>query len=917
MILFNYAMVGRTVSHYTIEEKLGEGGMGVVYKARDMRLGRFVALKILPADKVADAERKRRFVQEAKAASALNHPNIITIYDIDQVNGIDFIAMEHVDGKTLDRLIPRNGMRLNEVLKCAIQIAAALTRAHAAGIIHRDIKPGNIMVTSDGHVKVLDFGLAKLTEVVEEGTQAPTLPMKVSNSGTEEGAILGTIAYMSPEQAEGKKVDARSDIFSFGSVLYEMATGRRAFQAETKISALAAILHKEPPPVHEIAPDTPRDLEKVIGRCMRKDPNRRFQNIVDVKVALEELKEESESGKLDTGVSAGVVRRGFTVSPRWAAVAILVILMAAGAAWWLSRTKATPAVKTPALVRLTSDSGLTTDPALSSDGKLLAFASDRSGAGNLDVYVQQFGAGQPLRLTHGPLDNSEPAFSQDGTKIAFRSERDGGGIYVVPALGGEPRLIVRGGRSPRFSPDGLLLAYWIGEQQFTTGKIYVLPISGSGSPRQLQTEFQAANFPVWAPDGKHILFSGAPILGPGAADWWIASIEGGPAIKTGVFQVLRDRGFTLFTGVPGEWGQGDQFIFSSVLGDSTNLWQIPISTKTWKVAGPPQRLTFGTAVESKPSVAGSRVVFSSLVSNDDIWSLPMDSNRGKALGEPQRLTQDAAVDFWPSVSTDGKRIAFLSNRSGNYDVWLKDIESGKETALTSTPENENSPHFSPDGAKVVYSSSRAGAAFGEYVITIEPGGVPGVPEKICDNCGRPYDWSSDSRRVLSIFGNPGTVRSLRLVDLPSGEIATLVQHPQDLLAGGRFSPDGRWVSFVETTAPTRRRIFVVPTNGKMPVPQSNWIPITDGQRLDREPRWSPDGKLLYFLSERDGFRCIWAQTLDSETKHPAGTPFPVQHFHRSRFSIRYQDTGTVGLGVARNKIVFAMGETTGNIWMVQ
>ncbi len=331
-------MVGQTISHYRIEEKLGEGGMGVVYKARDTRLDRFVALKVLPADKVADPERKRRFVQEAKAASALNHPNIITIHDIDQADGVDFIAMEFVDGKALERLIPRNGMRLGDVLKYAIQIADALARAHAAGIIHRDIKPANIMATPDGHVKVLDFGLAKLAEVITDDSQAPTQTMKADDTPrTGEGVILGTVAYMSPEQAQGLKLDARSDIFSFGSVLYEMVTGRRAFEGATKISTLSAILHKEPSPAHDVIPDAPRDLEKIVARCLRKDPNRRFQHMADVKVALEELKEESESGKLEAGVPAAA-RPGFTVSPRWAAVALTTILVA-GAAWWLTRPR--------------------------------------------------------------------------------------------------------------------------------------------------------------------------------------------------------------------------------------------------------------------------------------------------------------------------------------------------------------------------------------------------------------------------------------------------------------------------------------------------------------------------------------------------------------------------------------------------
>ena len=234
-------MIGKTLDHYQITEKLGEGGMGVVYKARDTHLDRFVALKILPPEKVSDPDRKRRFIQEAKAASALNHPSIITIYDIDQADGVDFIAMEYVAGKTLDELIPRKGMRLSLALKYAVQIADALARAHGAGIIHRDLKPSNVMVDEHGLVKVLDFGLAKLTET--SGPEA-----KTAATPTGEGTILGTAAYMSPEQAEGKKVDARSDIFSLGSVLYEMVTGQKAFQGTSKMSTLSAILHQEPKP---------------------------------------------------------------------------------------------------------------------------------------------------------------------------------------------------------------------------------------------------------------------------------------------------------------------------------------------------------------------------------------------------------------------------------------------------------------------------------------------------------------------------------------------------------------------------------------------------------------------------------------------------------------------------------------------
>src|SRR5690348_12492368 len=284
-------MVGKILAQYQISEKLGEGGMGVVWKARDTHLDRFVALKTLRVERLSDPERRRRFVHEAKAASALNHPNIVHIYDVAETDGIQYISMEYVPGKTLDQLIGRKGLPLNEALKYALQIADALTQAHSAGIIHRDLKPSNIIVSENGHVKVLDFGIAKLTEVTTDGFGETATMKKQDGPSTEDGAIVGTVAYMSPEQGEGKKVDDRSDIFSFGSMLYEMVTGRQAFHGDSKLSTLSAILKDDPKPVSAVAIDIPRDLEKMINRCLRKDPDRRFQHMGDVKVALQELRE--------------------------------------------------------------------------------------------------------------------------------------------------------------------------------------------------------------------------------------------------------------------------------------------------------------------------------------------------------------------------------------------------------------------------------------------------------------------------------------------------------------------------------------------------------------------------------------------------------------------------------------------------
>ncbi len=297
-------MIGQALGHYRIEAKLGEGGMGVVYRAFDTHLDRPVAIKILRADATTSPERQRRFVQEAKAASALNHPNIIHIYDISSSGGTDFIAMEFVTGKTLHQLIGKNDLPLRVTLKYSIQIADALARAHSAGIVHRDLKPANIIIDEDGRVKLLDFGLAKLTEKTVD-SEAATATMTTEDAPlTEEGSIVGTVAYMSPEQAEGREVDARSDIFSFGSVLYEMVTGRRPFEGATKMSTISAILQKEPPPPGGLAPNLPAELEKIILRCLRKDRDRRTQHIDDVKLALEELRYDSASGKLSLASKA-------------------------------------------------------------------------------------------------------------------------------------------------------------------------------------------------------------------------------------------------------------------------------------------------------------------------------------------------------------------------------------------------------------------------------------------------------------------------------------------------------------------------------------------------------------------------------------------------------------------------------------
>jgi len=483
---------------------------------------------------------------------------------------------------------------------------------------------------------------------------------------------------------------------------------------------------------------------------------------------------------------------------------------------------------------------------------------------------------------------------------------------------------VRQGSSPQFSPDGAQIAYSVGVKVTNlNSKIYLVASSG-GPPRQLQPQFAYASGPAWSPDGKHVVFLGVreerlflasswmdSTLEPW--DWWVAPVEGGTAVPTGAMGVMRRQGLkgTRHNLTPKKWvasEHGEAIIFSAQLGDSINIWQLEISSQTWQISHAAERLTFG-AGEVDPSFAEpGRLVFASSSGQSDIWSLPIDANQGKVRGEPQLLTQNATDDVHPSLSADGKKLAFNSTRSGHPDIWIKDMETGQERALTDDPQRQTRVLISPDGSRVVYSVFDDGKTQ-----LYEAAATGGPPRRLCDNCDAvPLGWSPNGVEILYRYGQP---IHFGLLNVVSGERQVVLQHRQYNLHRGQISPDERWIAFFVPIGPSRFPVFIAPLRRGATPGESEWIKVTDRLGVDRYPFWSPDGSLLYFVSDRDGFLCIWAQRLDPATKRPFGSPIEVYHLHNARRSLANSVEGYWGMSLTRDKLVFSMAEITGNIWM--
>jgi Tol biopolymer transport system component len=764
---------GRRVSHFRISDPLGGGGMGVVYQAEDTRLGRAVALKFLAPELLRDPGAKARFLTEARAASALDHPNLCTILEVgESEDGLLFLAMPCYDGESLDRLIAHGPLPVDQALTIAAQIASGLAKAHQNGIVHRDIKPGNLFVTRDGVVKILDFGIAKLT-----GEAGPT----------RFGTVLGTPAYMAPEQTRGEAVDARADIWSLGVVLYEMLAGRRPFAGGSGFAVVHAVLHSVPEPLSRLRPEVPAELERIVSRMLAKDPGQRYANAAEV------LSEMRRDLGLPTTGSLGLPTTGSLSPPaagrtrRWLARAALggALFLAVGAVGvsllvWHRGAAAPP--QPGKIGRLTDFPGTETSPSLSPDGTFVVYT--RSVNGNFDLFLQRVAGGDPINLTaDSPADDIQPAFSPDGQQIAFRSEREGGGIFLMGATGESVRRLTDFGFDPAWSPSGRELAVategaFDPMARFSSSQIYRVDVA-TGARRALDVRDGVQ--PSWSPNGLRIAFWGLAQPGARRAIWTIP-VDGGAPVT------VVDDAFYNWSPV---WSPDGRFLyFASNRGGGMNLWRVAIDERSGRV-GAPQPITTSSEWSARPSLSrdGRLLVFATNSSRSFVEQVSFDPETGRADGPPslvyegarsirtcdvspdgawlvlwasspgedlllirpdgsdlRQLTNDLARDRTPYWSPEGRRILFASNRSGKYEAWTIRPDGSGLSPATHLPDRPVLyPFWSPDGNTIGFHYVDRGTAF----LNLNLHGPPSRPRVLPPVEGgytfAGVDWSEDGR----------------------------------------------------------------------------------------------------------------------------------------------------------------------------
>ncbi len=781
-------LIGSRFGPYEITARLGAGGMGEVYRATDLRLGREVAIKVLPQAVAGDPERLARFAREAKVLAALNHPGIAAIYGLEEGGSTRALVMELVEGPTLAERLERGPLPLEEAIEVALQVAQALEAAHEKGIVHRDLKPANVKLAPGGRVKVLDFGLAKAAMPDIDGlspTQLAHSPT-VTYSPTAAGVILGTAAYMSPEQAKGKPVDHRADIWAFGAFVWECLTGRRLFAGDSLTETLAAVMRDEPD-LAALPTATPRALRELIAHCLVEDPRHRLQAIGDVRVVLEEVL----TGPREETVAAELGPRGGTPLVRWASAAALGVAAGALAGWFAARSAIHPSPDLttplrPTFRQLTKVPGGELWPSLAPDGESLVFGKEDGG--DFDIFFQRVDGHNAINLTPDcDRNDREPAFSPDGRTIAFRSECGGGGIFVMGATGEALRRVTDFGYTPAWSPDGRRLAVASELFNLPTSRVGESRLSivdvASGETRALTDRFDAVS-PAWSPDGRRIAFWGLR-TDTFQRDLWTIAADGSESSP--------ERPVALTDDPAVDWAPvwspaGDSLYFASSRGGTFNIWRLPVDPASGAPRGAPEPVTVPSSWAGPFSVArdGRRFAFVDRNAETVLLRAPLDAPRRRLTGPPARVIGGSFEFLNQQLSPDGERIVF-ANEDQPQHLHLVRADGSGYRQLTEGPDRNRQASWSPDGRRLAFQTSRGDSSLA--VIGADGSGWQSVP--VSFSISFPA-WSPDGT-TISVFG---TERGSVLLGLGTGLGAPVERRMPEIEPGvslvpASWSPDGR------------------------------------------------------------------------------------------------------------------------------